>query len=151
MKTLACAAVSALALALFAGCAGGPPKPKAMKASLVAAADLNPDSGGKPQPIVLRVYQLKEEGAFNNADYFALIDKEQQTLGPSLVAREEYDVQPGQTRTLDLKIAPEAHFIGATAGFRDIGNAKWRALVPVSKGKLTITIARAEVTLAAGK
>ena len=151
MRTLPCIAVSALALVLLAGCAGGPPKPTAVKASLVAAADLNPDAAGQPQPVVLRVYQLKEEGAFNNADYFALFDKEQQTLGPSLVAREEYDVQPGQTRTLEMKVAPEAHFIGATAGFRDIGNAKWRALIPVPKGKLTISIAKAEVTLAAAK
>jgi type VI secretion system protein VasD len=138
------------------GCAGSAPKPTPAKAALVAAADVNPDMEGRPAPIVVRIYQLKEEGAFTNADYFRLIDKEQEALGPSLVAREEYELQPGESRTWDLKIPPEARFVGAAAGFRDLSNSRWKALLATPKKgwrtkKLTITVSRSAVTIAVGK
>jgi type VI secretion system protein VasD len=144
----------------IAACGGSPPKPTVAKAALVVAADANPDSGGRPSPIVVRVYQLKEEGAFANADFFALFDKEQETLGASVVAREEYELKPGESRELELKIAPEAKFVGAVAGFRDIRNSRWKVVSAtpekkltdlLRKNKVTLTVARSELTLAIGK
>jgi len=88
---LACAA---------AGCSSKQPKPPPpTKAAIVVTADVNPDAAGRPSPIVVRLYQLKEEGAFNGASYFALADKEQATLGPSLESREEYELQPGRRKS----------------------------------------------------
>src|SRR5262245_27417756 len=92
-------------LATMLAACGGPPKPTITKASLVVAKDVNPDPSGRASPIVVRVYQLKEEGAFSGADFFALYDREKETLGASVVAREEYELQPGETRQLELKIA----------------------------------------------
>jgi type VI secretion system protein VasD len=105
----------------------------------------------------VRLYQLKEEGAFNGASYFALADKEQATLGPSLESREEYELQPGQTKELTLKIPPEARYLGAVAAYRDLNNSKWKALSPapetglldfVRKHKLIVTVGRSEVKIA---
>jgi type VI secretion system protein VasD len=138
------------------GCAGGASKPTPTKAALVAASDVNPDIEGHPAPIVVRVYELKEAGAFNGADYFRLIDKEQEALGPTLVSREEYELQPGEARTWELKIPSEAHFVGAAAGFRDLPNSRWKALSPAPrKGfrtrKLTITVAKSTISIVVGK
>jgi type VI secretion system protein VasD len=147
-------------VAWLVACGGGPPKPTAAKAELVAAADVNPDAGGRASPIVVRVYQLKEAGAFSGADFFTLFEKEQETLGASLLGREEFALQPGEKRELEIKVAPEAQFVAAAAAFRDIRNAKWRVLTPapekgltdlLRKDKLTITVARSEITLALGK
>lgn len=159
--TVAAAAGLALAVgAALTACASSPPKPTPARAALAVAQDVNPDDAGHPSPIVVRLYELKEEGAFNNADYFALIDKEQETLGASLLAREEYELQPGESRQIELKIPPEARYLGAVAGFRDLRNAKWKALSPapekglldlVRKNKLTVSLARAEVKIAVGK
>jgi type VI secretion system protein VasD len=141
-------------------CGAKPPKPTATKATLIVASDANPDSKGRASPIVVRVYQLKEEGAFANAEFFALFDKEQETLGASVVAREEYDLRPGETRQLELKLAPEARFVGAAAAFRDIRNAKWKVITPapekgltdlLRKNKVTLNVARSELALAIGK
>ena len=85
----------------------------------------------------MRFYQLKEEGAFNDADYFALIDKEQEALGPSLESREEYELKPGETSTGVEDYTPEAKYLGAVAGFRDIRNAKWKALSPAPEQGLS--------------
>lgn len=159
IRNLACAAgIGVLALCI-AACGSKPPKPPPpTKADLVVAADVNPDVSGRASPIVVRLYQLKEEGAFNSASYFALIDKEQETLGPSLVSREEYELKPGATRELELKIPPEARYLGAVAGYRDLNNSKWKALSPapekglldmVRKHKLIISVARAQVKIEA--
>jgi type VI secretion system protein VasD len=132
----------------------------ATRATLIVASDANPDSKGRASPIVVRVYQLKEEGAFANAEFFALFDKEQETLGASVVAREEYNLRPGETRQLELKLAPEARFVGAVAAFRDIRHAKWKVITPapekgltdlLRKNKVTLNVARSELALAIGK
>jgi type VI secretion system protein VasD len=134
-----------------------PPPPPPTKAAIVVARDVNPDSDGRPSPIVVRLYQLKEEGAFNSASYFALSDKEQATLGPSLESREEYELQPGQTKELILEIPPEARYLGVVAAYRNLNNSKWKALSPapetglldlVRKHKLIVTVGKAEVKIA---
>ena len=137
-RTAAGAAVLALVLEVVAGCASAP-KPVQAKAAVVAAANVNPDIESHPAPIVVRVYELKEEGAFKNADYFKLMDREQEALGTSLVAREEYELQPGESRTWDLKIPPEVHFLGVAAGYRDLANSSWKAVLPAPRKRRNIT------------
>jgi len=156
--TITAAAVAGAVALMFVACGGKPPKPPPpTKAAIVVAADVNPDSSGRPSPIVVRLYQLKEEGAFNAASYFAVWDKEQSTLGPSLESREEYELQPGQTRELILKIPPEARYLGAVAAYRDLNNSRWKALSPapekglldfVRKHKLIVSVERAAVKIA---
>ena len=160
LPALCLPAICLLAITL-AGCFSKkpkpPPPPPPTKAAIVVARDVNPDSAGRPSPIVVRLYQLKEEGAFNSASYFALADKEQATLGPSLESREEYELQPGQTQELTLKIPPEARYLGVVAAYRDLNNSKWKALSPapetglldfVRKHKLIVTVGKAEVKIA---
>lgn len=153
-RILTCAV--ALATALGSGCASGPPKPIPVKASLTTAVDVNPDVEGHPAPIVVRLYELKEEGAFNNADYFKLIDREQEALGGSLAGREEYEVQPGESRAWDMKVPGEARFLGVAAGYRDLPNSHWKALLPTphqhfGTPKITITVAKSTVSIKVGK
>ena len=155
-RALISAVLGAAALGL-AGCAGAPqPKPTAASAVLSVAPDVNPDESGRASPIVVRVYELKQSDAFDNADYFALMDHEQETLGNSLVHREEYELSPGETRTLALNIPPEAHYIAAIAGYRRIMSATWKALAPVPEAwardrkhphRVTIQVGRAAVAI----
>jgi type VI secretion system protein VasD len=144
------------ALAAVSGCSSGPPKPTPVKAALITATDVNPDIEGHPAPIVVRVYELKDESAFNNADYFRLIDREQEVLGSSLAGREEYELQPGESRTWDMKVPGEARFLGVTAGFRDLANSHWKALLPTphqhfGTPKVTISVAKSVVNIKVGK
>jgi type VI secretion system protein VasD len=144
------------AAVLACGCSSGPPKPTPVKAALVTAADVNPDIEGHPAPIVVRLYELKDDGAFNNTDYFKLLDREQEALGSSLAGREEYEVQPGESRNWELKVPGEARFLGVTAGFRDLPNSHWKALLPTphkhfGTPKVTINVAKSAVTIKVGK
>lgn len=142
-----------------AGCGSAPAKPVAAKAKISAAADVNPNSEGRASPIHVRIFQLKEDGAFMGADFWALVDKEQETLGPSLVQRLEYDLSPGESKEFDLKIAPEARVLGVMAEYNDYRNAQWRVVAQapnkslldlVKKDRVTFSIDRDKASIAVG-
>jgi type VI secretion system protein VasD len=154
MRRDACASIMAVLTALAVGCKSAPPPPKPVppaKVLFVASADVNPDRDGRPSPIFVRLYLLKEEGAFNNASYFALLDKEQETLGPSLLSREEYPLRPGQTLEFEMKIPPEARFLAVAAQYYWKDKAKWKAVAPapdmVGKHTLTMNVAKSQMTI----
>jgi type VI secretion system protein VasD len=113
--------------------------------TIATSKDVNPDSEGRPSPVVLRVYQLKGDAAFSRADYFALLDDDQRALGGELVSRDEFVLIPAESRNLEIAISPDARFVAATAGFRDIRNAEWRVLVQAPIKGLTVAVERARV------
>jgi type VI secretion system protein VasD len=138
-------------LAALTACASKPPKPAEAKAQLVVAADVNPDASGRPSPIVVRVFQLREDGEFAAAEFFALYDKEKEVLGQSLVSREEYVLSPGETRDLIIPLQAQTRYIGALAAFRDIRAARWRALTQAPEKKLTDLLGKDGVTVNVGR
>jgi|SRR5215467_1100886 len=114
----------------------GSSSPPLMRGSIKAAATTNPDLRGRPSPIVVRVYELKSVAAFGNADFFALFDKESETLGRDLVGREEYDLRPDETLPYRRQLQPDTKFMGVVAAFRDLEKSRWRqtAAVPKKRG-----------------
>jgi len=123
---------------LAAGCGSSPPL---LHGSINVDPNVNPDRAGRPSPIVVRVYELKAVAAFNGADFFSLFDNEQSTLGGELVGREEFQLQPSETRQYRRQLQPDTKFIGVVGAFRDLEQARWRQAVPVpSKRSPTITI-----------
>lgn len=151
-------AIAAAAM-LAAGCGSAPPKPAVAKARITASADVNPDREGRPSPVHVRIFQLKEDGAFMGADFWALVDKEQETLGPSLVQRLEFDLTPSESKEFELKIAPEARVLGVMAEYADYRNAQWRVVAQapnktlldlVKKDRVTFEIAKDKVAIAVG-
>lgn len=154
-------------LVLWAGCVmltacksgpPKPPKPQVVKLTVSVSADANPDAQSRPSPIVLRVYQLKDDAAFKDADFFALYDKEQVTLAASLISREEFEVAPGQQKVVDYQLSLDARFVGVAAAYRDIRNAAWRAEIGsqdkglagiAKKSKLNVSAGRASVAFSA--
>ena len=115
--------------------------------TMAAGADINPDAGGRPSPIVIRIYQLRTDAAFTSAEFFALFDDEQKVLGPELISRDEFMVSPSEKRTIDVSLSGETRFVGALAAFRDIRNAQWRGILAAPRGGFTVTIERARVVL----
>jgi len=138
--------LASVALVLFA-CAAKPPKPVDTSAVLSASADVNPDPDGRPSPVVVRIYQLRGDSEFNGAAFLALYDKDKDTLGASLISREEQTLFPGQQLEMKLPLSPETVFIGVFAGIRDFQSARWRAITRAPEksklnvlGKLRLTV-----------
>lgn len=82
---------------------------------------------------MVRVYQLKDDAAFKEAEFFALFDKEQATLSAGLIGRLEFELAPGEQRKVDFPVSGDAKFLGVVAAFRDIRNAQWRAITVAPK------------------
>jgi type VI secretion system protein VasD len=138
-------------LAGLAGCAAKPAKPVPARAQLVVSADANPDASGRPSPIVVRLFQLRADGEFAAADFFALYDKEKEVLGQSFISREEYVLAPGETRSLEIPLDGQARYIAALAAFRDIRSARWRAVTKAPEKTLTDLLGKDGVTINVGK
>jgi type VI secretion system protein VasD len=141
------------ALAVLAvGCKSKRPKPAPAPpvavVSMRAQPDVNPGPDGHPSPIVLRLYLLKADAAFGNSDYFPLFDDDKKVLGGDLVSREEKELFPGQTMSLEIPFAAETRFIALAGGYHDAGSASWRAIAPApgSKGRSVHVMAVAERT-----
>src|SRR4051812_24070584 len=128
------------AAGVMAGCASTPPPvpppPPPPKAVLVVATrpDVNPDESGRPSPVVMRVYQLKSDSAFVNSTFGALFDEERKTLGADLIAADEYQLIPGERRSVELAPPAGLRYVGAVAAFHDVRNSNWRAVLPVPAG-----------------
>lgn len=140
-----------LAVVGLAGCASQPPKPVQTQATLIASADVNPDSQGRPSPVVVRIYQLRGDAQFNDAAFFALFDNEKSTLGEDLIMRDERTLFPGQSAPLSLALAPDARFLGVVAAYRDIRSSRWRAVVGVPEKSLLKLLAKRRVSVQIGR
>lgn len=153
--------VIALLLPLvFAACgslSGGSAPPQKEQARLdiliEANRDLNLDLKGRGAPLLLRVYELKSDVAFQDADFFALQNSDKATLGADLLAVDQFVIRPGETREIRRKSNPETTAIGFFAGYRDLPSAVWRVVhkmpsapetswyrvvIPANKAKLKI-------------
>jgi type VI secretion system protein VasD len=130
---------TAAAAALLSCASKPPPKPKEekpapeLRAEVIAAPDANRDPAGRALPIVVRLYELKSEGAFAGADFFKLYDHESEALGGDLIGREEVTLLPGTRQLVVRPLSPDATHLGVVAAFRDIDHAGWRALVTLKR------------------
>jgi type VI secretion system protein VasD len=115
--------------------------------TISVSEDANPDSNGRPSPVVVRVYQLKTDAAFTASEFFPLFDDEQKVLGPELISRDEFVLAPAERRTLDVALSGETRYVGAIAAFRDIRNSEWRVLVPAPRNGLTVAVEKDRIVL----
>ncbi|MGI3744624.1 MAG: type VI secretion system lipoprotein TssJ [Janthinobacterium lividum] len=133
---------------LLAGCAKNGQTPpsadapeKAADAATVelhfnAVAGLNPGANGQPAPVRVRIFELKNTASFLRADYFALAERAQATLGADLIDQDEVLVQPGQQLTLSRDLNSTTRQIGLVVGYREIDQAQWRTVVTVAPRKV---------------
>lgn len=132
--------VAALSLVLLGACskdeavapvADNAPASPAVTLYFSAAAGLNPGPGGAPAPVRVRLYELKNSAAFARADYFALAERAQATLGADLIDQDEVLLQPGGQLRLERPLDPATRQVGLVVGYREIDQAQWRSVLPV--------------------
>lgn len=117
------------ACGIFSGGSAPPQKESArLDIAISADRDLNTDTKGRGAPMLLRVFELKSEVAFQEADFFALQNTAKAVLGADLLAMDQFIIRPGETREIKRKANPETTAIGIFAGYRDLPNAVWRVV-----------------------
>lgn len=120
------------------------PQPVPVKGTITAAADLNPSATQRPSPLVLRIYELRSDAAFSKADFIALYQSEQATLGPDLVLKDEFVVSPGETRPYERTLSIETRYLAVFGAYRNVERAVWRVITAVPAGKALKLALRAE-------
>jgi type VI secretion system protein VasD len=137
------------------GCGGPKPIPPTLVVgSIQASAQINPSASKRPSPVLVRVYELKAAASFNAADFMSLYQHDQADLAADLVAKEEYVLEPGETKAFTKTLSPDTHFLGVMAAYRDIEHAKWRTIVaiqPAQAQQVTIRVGELTVEATVGK
>ncbi|MFC3032165.1 type VI secretion system lipoprotein TssJ [Pseudoalteromonas fenneropenaei] len=101
----------------------------------VSASDnLNLNQFDEPLPVVLKVYQLTDIQAFNNATYEQLWKSDKSILANSLVTVEERTINPSQVTKISFEQAEQAKYVAMVALFRDVEGGKWRTYHELSDG-----------------
>lgn len=138
MSRLKSIALLALVL-LTSACSALSPYSKMTKLDLTlsASTQLNPDLDGRPSPIVVRLIELKNPVAFENADFFSLYERPRESLSPDLVASEEIELRPGETRELKLSVNDGSRYVGVLAAYRDLPETRWHYVVTLTPARLT--------------
>ena len=129
------------AAGLLAAC-GGPPPPGTVIVNVAGGARMNPGPDGADRPVTVSLLRLRDAGAFNTADPFALQDPAG-ALAADLVGMDQLAVAPGATASKAVTMEPEATQLGILASFRDPAGKVWRTAVPVAAGDalvLTVTL-----------
>ncbi|HET9389310.1 MAG TPA: type VI secretion system lipoprotein TssJ [Steroidobacteraceae bacterium] len=106
-----------------------------LELTVVGGPALNPNSEGRPSPVVVRIFDLAAVGAFQAADYAGLFDHPGDALKREVLAQEELVLRPGDILERSRSLAPQVQALGIAAGFRDLEHAVWRLAVPLKAGR----------------
>lgn len=124
----------ALTIILLNACASNntaePParEPSKLNLSIQTDSDINLDEKGRAAPLKVRVYELKSDIAFQEADFFSLQSNEKTILGSDLLAKDEYILRPATTEAIHRKSLPNTTTIGILAAYRNLPQSTWRAV-----------------------
>jgi type VI secretion system protein VasD len=134
-------------LGLLAGCGGAPslapaPAARTVEIAFKATADLNPDSSGRPSPVVVRIFVLKDSGSFLSASFDQLTTTPGESLAEALLSQERQIIRPGEAGVLQVKIDPAATHLGVVAEYRDSIGSQWRAVMAAPERRLLDIVSR---------
>ena len=102
--------------------------------TLVGGPELNPNSQGRPSPVVVRIFDLIAPNAFEAAD-FATLFEHPESLKRDLLAQEELVLRPGDVQERNRDLKANVRNLGVAVAFRDMDRAVWRLTVPVKPGR----------------
>lgn len=145
------AVLAAAASASAAGCATSsaqavqePKKCEVQKVtlSIVASPTINPTLDDEPRPVVVRIYQLKNDVRLNGAKFEQVWKEDEKVLADDVVKKDEVFVYPNSQTELKFERDPAAENVVAAAMFRNPTGRSWYASFelppPPGKGDCTV-------------
>jgi len=116
------------------GCGPGAPPPAAPKPCdvqivtlrIYAADNINPNENQNPRPVVVRLYQLKDELRMQNATYDEVLLSDKEVLGDDIVKVDEVSVFPNDLVEVKFERSKEASSLGGVALFHSPKGQSWK-------------------------
>lgn len=106
-----------------------------LKMTVVAAPDLNKCGKATGYPLTYRVLQVTDPSVLSGMSLTQLWNKESNLLGPALLDRREFVVDPGQTVSVPVERKPGAVAVVVVGNFCRPRGSCWYHAQPLSKGK----------------
>jgi type VI secretion system protein VasD len=122
-----------LIASVFVACAGATPQPElpkpcppqSMTISILASPAVNPTPNGQPRPVVVRVYQLRNDARLYNARFDQVWHDDKNLLGDDLFKVDEIEVYPGTRADMRFERAKGVDHLAAVALFQDPKGRSW--------------------------
>jgi type VI secretion system protein VasD len=125
-----------------------------LRIKVEAMAQTNLNEQGRPSPIKVRVYELKEISSFEDADYFSLNTNDKTVLTADMLGKDEFILRPGESRIIEKKSHPKTTAVGILAGYQDLTlvwrvvqslpeapeSAWYRSMLPSKKVELSVQL-----------
>ncbi|MRG91322.1 type VI secretion system lipoprotein TssJ [Polyangium spumosum] len=116
------------------GCGPAAPPPEAAKPCdvqivtlrIYAADNVNPNENQNPRPVVIRLYQLKDEMRMQNATYDEVLLSDKEVLADDIVKVDEVSVFPNDLVEVKFERAKEASTLGGVALFHSPKGQSWK-------------------------
>ena len=95
-------------------------------------ANINPDESNAPSPLIVRLYELKSDKIFNNANFVDMYERDKDVLGEDLLSKQPVKrIKPGVNREDKFVLNNETRFVGVYAEFLKYKNSTFKVLIPV--------------------
>jgi len=113
-----------------------------------ADADINPDDNNKkPAPLFVRLYELKSDKQFKNANFIDLYERDKDVLGADMIAKQRLKrIAPGETRKDEYVLDTQTRFVGLFAEFSEYKDASFKVIIPVAPTNVIATSAVVSVS-----
>jgi type VI secretion system protein VasD len=121
-------------LPLASGCSSAEPPAAAPKPcdvqvvtlNIYAADNINPNDSGNPRPVVVRLYQLKNDVRMENASYDDILLKDKEALQDDLMKVDEVSVFPNDLVEVKFERIKEASVLAGVALFHSPKGTSWK-------------------------
>jgi len=111
-----------------------------VKVNLSSTATLNLNNNDEALPVVVRIYQLSDNQAFEDASFEDLWKSDISVLGNTLLRKEIVVLDPASQQKIELERHDMARYVGIMAAFHDQSNDSWRITKRADKSFLWIDL-----------
>lgn len=95
-------------------------------------ADINPDELGKPSPVFIRMYELKDKKMMGKADFISIYERDKEVLGADMIESHKLRrFTPGETRTEHFVLDKNSNYVALYAEFLEFRQSKFKLIIPV--------------------
>ena len=115
-----------------------------------ASSVLNPDKDYRSLPVIVRLYQLRSNNNFMQANFYELWKKPMAVLNHDFLKEKIITLAPGQQKKLTWTRAKHAKYIAALAIFRKPTRQTWRIIKELPK-RIPLVAVRVNIGLFGNK
>ncbi|QLH41621.1 MAG: type VI secretion system lipoprotein TssJ [Coxiellaceae bacterium] len=122
---------------VLAGCSA-----PTLQVKLNSAKQLNPDPQNRSLPVMVVIYQLRDDQSFKQATFQELWQHDREALAGSILSRREVTIPPNSHLNVKMTRNKEAAYVGVLAVYRHPSGGKWRAVKRIGRhiGGSTVTV-----------